>query len=225
MAKVKISEKEAARSENIQQTVSKTDQFFTQYKNLLWGILAAILLVGLCVLAFDKFVRQPKCADASEQMYPAEQNFIVGNYELALNGDENVYGFTQVIEEYGRSAGTAVYFYAGVCELQLGNYDGALSYLKSYKGKDTILSARVEACKGDAYVGLENYGAALSCFQKAAAIGDNVFAASYIFKAGLCQEKLGDNKGALASYKLIKDKYPQSMEAYDIDKYIAKVAE
>lgn len=225
MAKVNISEKETARNENIQQTVSKTDQFFTRYKNLLWGILAAILVIGLCVLAFDKFVRQPKCAEASEQMYPAEQNFIQGNFELALNGDENVYGFSQVIDEYGKSAGTAVYFYAGVCELQLGNYENAISYLKSYKGKDTILSARVEACKGDSYVGLEKYNEALSCFQKAARIGDNVFAATYIFKAGLCQEKIGNKSAALECYELIKDKYPQSIEAYDIDKYITRVAE
>jgi len=225
MAKATQTGKEAARQENIVQTVSKTEQFYNDYKKIIWGVIAAVVIIGAGALAFDKFVRQPKCAEASEQMYPAEQNFIQGNYDLALNGDGNVYGFVQVIEDYGNKAGAAVYFYAGVCELQLGNWESALSYLKQYKGEDPILAARAEACKGDAYVGLEDYEAAYDAFMAAAAKDDNDFAAGYLLKAGLCKEKLSDNESALECYETIKSKYPTSVEAYDIDKYINKVAE
>ena len=50
-----------------------------------------------------------------------------------------------------------------------------------------------------------------------------MFAAGYLLKAGVVCEELGDNAKALACYKKIKDKYPQSMEGYDIDKYISRI--
>ena len=153
----------------------------------------------------------------------AEQNFRAADYEVALNGDGNVLGFAQIIDEYGKKAGKAVYFYAGVCELQRGNFESAIKYLESYNGKDAILAARATACIGDAYVGLENYEKALACFEKAASTVDNMFAAGYLLKAGAVAEKLGQNAKALGFYETIKDQYPQSVEAYDIDKYIGRI--
>ena len=225
MANSQISEKAAARNENIQQTVSKTDQFFKENKKTIWGVTIAVVVVALAVLAYGKFIYQPKCAEAMAAAFPAEQAFIQGNYEIALDGDGNVPGFAQVISDYGSKAGEAVYFYAAVCELKAGNYESALSYLKKYNGKDTILAARALACKGDCQVGLEDYEAAVKSFAAAAAKGDNVFAATYLLKEGVTLEKLGRSADALECYKTIKDKYPQTIEAYDIDKYITRVSE
>ena len=156
-------------------------------------------------------------------MANAEKNFRGGDYELALNGDGNTLGFVQIIDEYGTKAGKAVYFYAGVCELQLCNFESAIKYLEAYKGSDAILEARATACIGDAYVGLEDYGKALNYFEKAAKAADNMFAAGYLLKAGAVAEKLGENAKALSFYQTIKDQYPQSMEGYEIDKYIGRI--
>ena len=180
-------------------------------------------MAAIVVFCWFKFAYQPAVAEAQGQMAAAEQNFIAADYELALNGDGNVLGFNQIIDEYGAKAGKAVYFYAGVCELQLGNYEAAIKALEKYNGKDAVLAARAIACIGDAYVGLENYAKALGYFEKAAAECDNMFAAGYLLKAGIVAEKLGDNKKALGFYETIEDKYPQSMEAYEIGKYIARV--
>lgn len=224
MAKENINEKAAARNENIQQTVSKTDKFFTENKKTIWGVVIAAVVIIAAAVAFSKFIYQPKCEEAMQQAYPAEQSFQQGNYDIALNGDGNTLGFAQIIEDYGTKAGKSMYLYAGICELKLGNYTEALDYLKKYKGKDSILSARAEACKGDAYVGLEDYDAAVKCFA-AAAKTENVFAATYLLKEGVTLEKIGDKAAALNCYKTIKDKYPQSFEAYEIDKYINRVGE
>ena len=51
-----------------------------------------------------------------------------------------------------------------------------------------------------------------------------MYAATYLLKAGIVAEKLGENEKALSFYETIKDQYPQSMEAYDIEKYIGRVA-
>lgn len=225
MAKVNTNDKETARQENIEQRVSATEKFYTENRKFILGGLVGILVVGLAVLAFGKYVYQPKCAEAMEQMFPAEINFQSGEFELALNGDGNVYGFAQVIDEYGAKAGKSVYMYAGICEYNLGNYAEALSYLNKYKGKEPILAARAEACKGDCQVALENYSAAVKSFEKAASIDASVFAAGYLLKAGLVYEKLGDKASALAAYEKIKDSYPEAVESYDIDKYIIRVAE
>ena len=214
------------KNENVEavvEAVSKTEKFFNENGKLLGGIVLALAVVAVAAFCWYKFAYQPAATEAQGQMAVAEENFRAADYELALNGDGNVLGFAQIIDEYGAKAGKAVYFYAGVCELQLGNWDLALDYLKKYKGSDAILKARSLACIGDAYVGLEDYNAALSYFEKAAAVVDNMFAAGYLLKAGVTAEKLGNNAKALSFYQTIKDMYPQSMEAYEIDKYIGRV--
>lgn len=210
-------------AEAVVEAVSKTEQFFNENGKLLGGILAGLVIVAVAAFCWVKFAYQPAVAEAQGQMALAEENFRAADYEVALNGDGNVLGFAQIINEYGSKAGKAANFYAGVCELQLGNYEEAINYLKAYNGKDAILKARALACIGDAYVGLENYETALNYFEKAAAIKDNMFAANYLLKAGLTAEKLGLNEKALGFYELIKDQYAASPEGYEIDKYIGRI--
>ena len=225
MAQKNLKDKEAQRQENIEQTVSATEQFYKENKKLIWGIVAAILVIGLGILAYNKFIFQPRCVEAMQQAYPAEMSFQNAEYDLALNGDGNNLGFADIIDEYGTKAGKAVYMYAGICELELGNYEEALSYLKKYKGKEPILAARARACEGDAYVALGDYNAAVRSYKAAVAVADNVFAAGYLLKEGSAYEALGQNAEALACYKTIEENYPQSIEAYEIAKHIARVAE
>ena len=198
MAQKNLKDKEAVRQENIEQTVSATEQFYNEHKKLIWGIVAAVLVVGLGILAYQ---------------------------ELALSGDGNNLGFADIIDQYGAKAGKAVYLYAGICELRLGNNEEALSYLKKYNGKEPILAARARACEGDAYVALGDYAAAVRSYKAAVAVADNVFAAAYLVKQGTAHEALGQNAEALACYRAVEHDYPQSIEAYDIAKYIARVSE
>ncbi len=210
-------------AEAVVEAVSKTEQFFAKNARLLSYICFGAVVLCAAVFCWYKFAYQPKVEEAQGQMALAEENFRAANYELALNGDGNVLGFVQILDEYGIKAGKSVNFYAGVCELQLGNWESAVKYLEAYNGKDAILAARATACIGDAYVGLEDYSKALGYFEKAAETADNMYAAAYLLKAGAVAEKLGDNAKALGFYELIKDQYPQSMEAYDIDKYIGRI--
>ena len=221
MAKEKEIKNENA--EVVAEAVSKTEIFFKENGKKMAIILAVAVVLAAGIFCWYKFAYQPAVAEAQGQMITAEQYLGKSDYETALNGDGNALGFAQIIDEYGKKAGKSVYFYAGICELQLGNYESAIKYLKSYNGKDAILAARALACIGDAYVGLENYKTALGYFEKAAAKVDNMFAAGYLLKAGLVAERLGEDAKALSFYNTIKDKYPQSIEGYDIDKYIGRI--
>ena len=223
MATENLKEQEQQREERVEQHVSAVSDFFEKNGKWVWGSLAAVILVGLVVLAWHHFYVQPRKAEAQAQMFPAEANFRNGEYELALKGDGNTLGFEQVIDEYGSRAGKAAYYYAGVCALNLGNYEDAISYLGKYSGKEPIMAARALGSMGDAYCGLEQYDKAVTCYENAAAKDDNVYAASYLLKAGIVSEELGNKDKALSFYKEIKDQYPQSYERTEIDKYISRI--
>ena len=225
MANTNAKDKDAVRQENIERTVSSTEQFYNEHKKVIWGVVIAVVVIFLGALAWNKFVYQRQCKEAQQQAFPAEASFRNGEYEIALNGDGNNLGFADIISDYGTKAGKAVYLYAGICELQLGNYEGALSYLKKYKGVEPILASRAKACQGDAYVGLGKYEEAVSCFKAAVEGADNIFAAGYLLKEGLAHEALGQKAEALKCYNAIKENYPQSIESYEINKYIARVSE
>lgn len=165
----------------------------------------------------------PKKAEAQGQMFKAEQLFRANDYQTALNGDGNVLGFNDIISNYGNKAGKSVYLYAGLCNLQLGNNEAAIENLKKYNVKDKILQGRAICAMGDAYSNLKDYTNALNCYKKAAALEDNPYVATYLFKAALVSEETGDLDGALKLYKEIEDKYPQTLEGYDIQKYISRI--
>ena len=209
---------------NVATAVSKTEKFLNENKKTLIWILCAVVALVAVGLIYQHAYSIPRAKEAVNQAFTAEMYFGEGEFEKALNGDENAMGLAEVIKEYGSKAPEAVYFEAGVCELQLGNWDDAIAYLNKYNGKDPIMSARAIACKGDAYSAKEDYKKAAGLYMQAAQAADNVFAAAYLLKAGIVYEKLGENEKAVEAYNTIKVKYPQSVEAYDINKYIERIS-
>ena len=209
--------------EQVATTVSGVEDFFKKNQKWIEWALIALVVIIFGIFAYNRWVVTPARQEAQEQMYQAEQNFRNKDFETALNGDGNVLGFKDILDEYGTKGGKDVYLYAGICELRLGNFQEAINYLKKYKGKEHILSARALACIGDAYTGLEDYKTAVGYFEKAADLSDNAFSAEYLLKAGVAYEELGDNDKALACYKRISDNWPNSVEGYDIDKYISRI--
>lgn len=210
--------------EKVIESVSKTEQFYNENKKLIWGCLIGIVVIGLAILGYRKFIYEPKAQEAAAQMYPAEASFINGEFQVALDGDGNNLGFRDIISEYGTKAGKAVYLYAGLSALNLQQYDEAIKYLKKYKGKDPILNSRAFLALGDCYEGLGDTASAFANWDKATKFDEKMlFNASTLLKMGITYEELGQPDKALECYKKIEDKYPQSIEAYDIAKYITRI--
>ena len=215
-------ENQTEKNTSVAEVVSKTDLFFTSHRKALLISVAVVVLVCAGIFIYHKYGYLPARQEALGQMYPAEANFRNGEYEIALNGDGNVLGFSQIIDQYGSKAGKSAFLYAGICELNLGNWNEAIEYLRSYTGRDKIMKARALSCIGDAYTGLNDYAQAVRYFEKAASVIDNAFTATYLLKAGVTYEALGNYAKAIEAYKTIKEQYPMSMEAMDIDKYISR---
>ena len=122
--------------------IAKTEQYIKKNKKTLSIVGGAIVVVALAIWAYVALVAQPRQVRAAEDMFAAEQWFNEGDFEKALNGNDEFMGFAEVIDEYGcTKSGNLAKYYAGICQLNLGKYDEAIEYLKSYKGKDIFTSA------------------------------------------------------------------------------------
>ena len=209
--------------ETVAEAVNQTEHFIEKYKKPLIYSVITIVAIAAVSFAYQQFYRKPKINEAMAQSFVAERYFRADSFALALNGDGNALGFKEIISEYGDKSGAAVYLYAGICELQLGNYKEAIDYLKKYDGEDPILQARALCNIGDAYAFLQDNKEALNYYLKAAKHVDNEYSAGYLLKAGIMYEELGDIENALKSYEEIKAKYPMTVEGYDIDKYIYRI--
>ena len=215
--------KQETQNEQVSTAVSGVEDFFKKNQKWIEWALIALLVIIFGIFAINRWVVAPARAEAQGQMFQAEQQFRDGNFETALNGDGNVLGFADIIANYGKKAGKSVYLYAGLSNLQLGNNEEAINYLKKYNVKDKIMMGRAYCALGDAYSNLKDYANALSYYKKAAALDDNILAANYLLKAGLVCEETGDTDSALKFYKEIETKYPQTLEGVDIQKYISRI--
>ncbi len=218
-----MAQKNQTPAETTENAVSKFESLVNKYgKPISWVCIAALVIVA-AVLAYNRWIAAPARQEAQGQMFNAEHYFVEGEYEKALNGDGNHLGFAQVIDEFGSKAGKSVYLYAGICALHMDLNQDAIDYLKKYDGSDEIQKGRALCCMGDAYVNLEDYRTALGCYYKAAALADNAYRATYLAKAALVEEELGNDAKALELYNEIEVKYAETAEGLEAAKNIARI--
>ncbi len=212
--------------ENVEQALTKTEQFIEDKSKLLTYIVLGVIIVVSAFLGFQRFYLAPLETEAQASMFVAEQYFEKDSFNLAINGDGNNWGFLDIIDEYGltKSANLAKY-YTGISYLHLGNYEEAITYLKKFKSKDMIVGTVALGAIGDAYAELNNNNKeAISYYEKAADRKANNFTTPiYLKKAAMLYELEGDNKSALKLYETIKNDYPETQEGKNAEKYIARV--
>ncbi|MBQ2508216.1 MAG: tetratricopeptide repeat protein [Bacteroidales bacterium] len=203
------------------EVMSKTEQFFE--KNLKTIIIAiiAILVVVFAIFGIHR-MQVNRNSKANEAAFAAEQYFAQGDYNTALNGNDRHDGLLQIIDRYGNTkVGQRAKYEAGICYLNLGQFEDAIKYLKSYKGKDEITKSEAVICQGDAELELGNTKQAINLYEKAAGMSDNfITTPCALWKAGMAYLMDGNNEKALDCFKKIKTNYPESSEYSTVDKYI-----
>jgi tetratricopeptide (TPR) repeat protein len=172
-----------------------------------------------------QYIQKPQEAEAQEMIFMAQKYFEQDSLRLALNGDGPNMGFIDIADEYGSTkAGNLANYYAGVCYLNMGDFENAIVYLDEFNGKDEILSVVAKGAIGDAFLELNQPEEALEYYTKASKVNKNEFVIPiYLQKAAQTAEILNDYNAALGFYKRIKNEFPESREASDIDKQIAYV--
>ncbi len=216
--------KEDQNLENVQESLSTAGMWIEKNQNAIeWTILGVVLLVFAWVL-LNSYVIKPKHIEASNENAKAVVYFSQGEFEKALHGDEEAefLGFEEIAAKYGYfQEGKLAALYAGICYYQLGDYEQAAANLKKFKAKDVNISPAAHQLLGDAYVQLEEYNKAVSAFEAAAKSGNEIIAPMSLKKAGIVYLELGKKASAKKAFESIKNNYPASAEAQDIDKFIA----
>lgn len=207
--------------------VSRTEEFIEKNtKKIIYGVVAIAVVVGAFV-GFNYAYLVPQEKKANAAMFKGEQYFAQDSFALALNGNGADYlGFEAIIDDYGTTdAANLAKAYAGICYFKLGDTKKALDLLKSYDGSDKMIAPSVTGLIGDCLVNEGKVKDGIGYFEKAASQADNeVISPIYLKKAGLAYESLNQPKDAVKAYTTIKEKYFNSLEAADIDKYIARAS-
>ena len=221
----KKNDKAEVRVEGVEHALTKAEQFIETYQKQIVRVVCAILGIAVVYMALQRFYVEKRSQEAAAQMFPAEQYFEADDWERALDGDGNYPGFADIISDYRftASANLAKY-YAGICCLQLGEYDEAISYLSKFRSKDKILSSIALGGIGDAYAQLGEPAKAINFYRKAAGRRSNDFTSPlYLLRAGILLENEGRLREAAELFERIKTDYAFSTEGRTIDKYITRV--
>ena len=215
--------KEDEQLQEVGEALSTTGQWIEDNSNLITWIITGIIVVVLGVIAINNYVIKPKANEASNENAKSVVYFQAGDFEKALNGDDaECLGFEEIADEYHfYQQGKLAALYAGICYFEKGEYEEAAKYLKKFDADDVNIDPAAHQLLGDAYVELEEYGKAAKAFEAAAESGNEIIAPMSLKKAGLVYLHEGKNAKALKAFKAIKENYPASAEAQDIDKYIA----
>ena len=158
-------------------------------------------------------------------MWQAEQQFGRDSFQLALNDPGGGFdGFLALADKFsGTPAGNMAHYYAGVCYLQSGSFDEAISQMEDFSADGELLPALKYGVMGDCYAEKEDFGKALDLYEKAAdATKNDLLGMYYLKKLGMLNEKQGNKDAALEAYERIRRDYANqnSGDWRDIEKYI-----
>ena len=212
---------------DLEEAVSASEAFIIKYKNPFLIGIAAIVIVVVGFLGYKNFISEPHENKATEALFKGEQYFNASNYEVALNGDSIGYeGFLKVADEFsGTESGNLANAYAGICYAQLGEYENALKYLDKFSADDQLISPAILGTMGNCYAQLNQLDKAAATLVKAANKADShALSPIYLIQAGQIYEKLGKNSEAVSAYTTVKEKYFNSYQAMEIDKYIERAS-
>jgi tetratricopeptide (TPR) repeat protein len=209
--------------EALAEQLSRSEEFLNKNKNLVIAVVVGIAVLISGLLGYNYYMdNQNNLAQA--EMFNAVFEFDNEEYEKAL-GDGFSYGFLYIIDEYkGTKAANLASYYAGVIYLQQGEFEKSIENLKKFSADDIAVNARALSLIGDAYMELGNNTEAASYYTKAAGFNPNkFFTPTYLMKAALAYEKLGENKKAIASYDKIIKEYSTAPDYNKARKYKARL--
>lgn len=208
---------------DLNEVTGQAEDFFEKYQKQLLMIGGGLLLLIGGYLAYKFAYAKPRQKEAVEQMAQAEYQFQRDSFALALaNPGGGFPGFNEITKKYsGTEAGNVALYYAGVCCLNLGQWDAAISYLEDFSPGGEILPGMKNGTLGDAYAEKGDLDKALSLYNKAANAGENeAITPFFLKKVAMLSQKQGDNSAAKSAWSKIKSDYPNSQEAKEADKYL-----
>ncbi|MEP7252728.1 MAG: tetratricopeptide repeat protein [Ginsengibacter sp.] len=220
--------------------VQRARGFWADYNKPVMYIASAIIVILGGWLVYKYMFKMPKEEKANDIIFVTQKYFTdftnapsdSSKALLAakcLNGDGVNPGALKIINRYsGTNAANLCEYYAGACYLHLKQYAKAISFLKDFDAHGaTQIKSRALGMMGDASAELKHNDDALDYYKKAANVNekDEFTSSEFLFRAALFAEVNGKTQEAVGLFKKIKDDYPLSEKAADVDRYLAKLGE
>ncbi|MBE6313011.1 MAG: tetratricopeptide repeat protein [Bacteroidales bacterium] len=212
--------------QNVENALSSSEEFIENHlKEIIYAVIAIVaVFVGFFLFKY-KYL-QPRELKAQEQIYKGEEYFAQDSFALAINGDGvDFIGFENIAKEYKwTKTAKLAKVYAGISYYRMHQPEKAIELLKGFNADDKMVSPAVTGLVGDCYVAVKDYDNAAKYFEKAVKNADNeLISPIYLEKLAVIYEVTGKKDKAIEAYTTIKEKYPNSMSAYDIDRHISRV--
>ena len=208
---------------NVEDALTQSEAFLIKYQNAIIGGVVAVIIIVAGFIMYKNLYAEPREEKAQAALFKGQEYFEQDAYEQALNGDSiGFVGFLKVADDFsGTKAANLAKAYAGICYAQLGKYEEAVKMLDSFNGKDQMVAPAILGAAGNCYAQLGQLDKAASTLMSAADKADNnTLSPIFLMQAGEILVKQGKYDDAVDAYTKIKDKYFQSYQAMDIDKYI-----
>ena len=201
--------------ENNQQHVQPVNQAETdfvaktkKYRKELTTLFIVVAVILVAILAWF-LVRQSQTAKADQAIALAD---VEQNDSIALN-------LYKEAATHGTKSGDRAKMECAIRLYGAGNYEEAIKYLDDASASDEIIAAGIETLKGDCYVNLKNYDAAIKAYEKAIseANGNSQLVPIILIKeANVYREQKNDAAEAKAYGKIV-DEYPTFGQAQNLD--------
>lgn len=210
---------------NIEEGLTKTEQFIEDNRNILMSIIGAIIIIFIVIYGYKNFYKEPRNQEAQNQLFIGEQYFEKGEFQLALNGSDDYVGLINISEKYSNTkSGNLAKYYAGISHLKLGEFESAIQILDKYNSEDKLLLSIAKAAIGDAFSELNQPQEAIEYYNKAIRISPNKLTTPlFLIKCANLYEMEKQFNDAKECYLKIQSNFPESSQAKNIEKYINKL--
>ena len=198
---------------------------YEKNKKVINGVLTGALVIGALTFAYFRLYLAPRETKAASKVFYAQQYFAADSFQRALQGDGQHPGFLKVMKDFsGTKTSNLCHYYAGISYLHLGNTKAAIKQLEDFNGKGTMVGTAAAGALGNAYLEDGKADKAISQFEKATANKeDNVLTPMYLLSLGAAYEMNKKPEDAKKAYLRIRDEYPMSAQARDIDRDLARL--
>ena len=219
-----MSRRHELREDKVVTAYSRFMEYFEENRNVVFGILGGAVLLVIMGFGYGFFKDQQE-SQAQAELSRAVRLYEADNWREALDGNDNTTGLLEVIDNFGGTkAGNLAVYYAADAYLNLDEHDEALNMFDRFNHDSDALGAGAYAAEAAIHEDQGNYEEAADRYKDAATIFESGFtSARYLESAGRNYERAGKFREAINVYEMIRDDFPDSEQAQEVDLFLARV--
>lgn len=219
-----MTRRQELREDKVVTLYSRSMEYFEENRNVVFAILGGLVLIVIMGFGYGFFKDQQE-NQAQQALARAVRLYEAEDFRTALDGNDSVTGLLEVADKYsGTKAGNLARYYAADAYYGLGELENALTYFQQFDHSADALGAGAFAAEAAINEDMGNHDRAAGLYEDAALIFESDFtSARYLESAGRNYELAGNFDEAREMYEMIREDYPDSEQAQEVDLYLARV--